>query len=121
MAAVCGTVRSRAESQGMRGANGRGWPCDIELAIHRDPPAPLPSLKGNEMATNRDIVDIVSEGIHAELQRAKAEIILKLEKQILLELHERIGGIVLATEHFYNVRRQGGDVIITLIDKAKNK
>jgi len=73
------------------------------------------------MSTNRDIVKIVEETIQAELQRAKAEIMLKMEKKILLELHERIGSIVLKTEHFYNVERQGGNVIITLIDKAKKE
>jgi len=72
------------------------------------------------VATNRDITEIVAEGIQKELERAKAEIILKMEKQILLELHERIGSIVLKTEQFYSVQRQGNNVIITLIDKGKS-
>ncbi len=71
------------------------------------------------MATNKDITEIVAEGIRAELERAKAEIMLKMEKQILAELHERIGSIVLKTEQFYSVHRDGANVIITLIDKSK--
>jgi len=71
------------------------------------------------MATEQNMVRIVERSIEAELQKAKAEIMLKLEKEIEEEIRLRIGTIILKTEQFYSVQRQGLDVIITLKNKVE--
>ncbi len=73
------------------------------------------------MASKIDIEKVVEEGIKAEIELIKEELVKKYSDQIQKNLREKMAGIVVRTEQFYRVHTQGHDVVITLVDRAKDR
>ena len=72
------------------------------------------------MENNQTIAEIVERSLEVALREVKERIIKKYEVKMMDDFREEMAKIVLRTEQFYSVQRQGMDLVITLKNRITN-